>query len=202
MQADAAEVAVTAAENDAVIYRVKPRESRFIVQAFAEGLLSAFGHNPKLAAREFAGQVTLNREQQRDQLDTSSLEFSVKADSLVVTDDVSEKDRRELERVMKDEVLETSRFPDITFRSKSVTADLIYEGFYRVKITGELTLHGVAREHLIDAQLRLMENGVRAEGESTLRQSNFGIKRVSIAGGTLKVKDEVKMTFLIVAEKP
>jgi polyisoprenoid-binding protein YceI len=198
MQADAAEVAVTAAENDAVIYRVKPRESRFIVQAFAEGLLSAFGHNPKLAAREFAGEVKLNR----SQLDTSTLEFSVKADSLVVTNDVSEKDRRELERVMKDEVLETSRFPDITFRSKSVTADRIYEGFYRVKITGELTLHGIAREYSIEAQLRLMENGVRAEGESTLRQSYFGIKRVSIAGGTLKVKDEVKMTFLIVAEKP
>ena len=198
MKADAAEVAVTAAENDAVIYRVKPRESRFIVQAFAEGLLSAFGHNPKLAAREFAGEVKLNR----SQLDTSTLEFSVKADSLVVTDDVSEKDRRELERVMKDEVLETSRFPDITFRSKSVTADRIYEGFYRVKITGELTLHGIAREYSIEAQLRLMENGVRAEGESTLRQSYFGIKRVSIAGGTLKVKDEVKMSFLIVAEKP
>jgi len=202
MHGDAAEVAVTAVENDAVIYRVKPRKSLFIVQAFAEGLLSAFGHNPKLAAREFAGQVTLNREQQRDQLDTSSLEFSVKADSLVVTDDVSEKDRREIERVMKDEVLETSRFPDITFHSKSVTADRIYEGFYRVKITGELILHGVAREYSIEAQLRLMENGVRAEGESTLRQSNFGIKRVSIAGGTLKVKDEVKMSFLIVAERP
>src|SRR6185295_4642207 len=175
-----------AAEVDADVFQVKSKESRFTVHAFAEGLLSAFGHNPKLNAREIGGEVQFNREH----LEQSALQFFVKADSLKVTDDVSEKDRTEIERIMKDEVLETSRFPEIQFRSKSVTAARIYEGFYRVKISGELTLHGVTREHLIDSQVRLMEDGLRAEGESTLRQSDYGIKRVSVAGGTLKVKDE------------
>jgi polyisoprenoid-binding protein YceI len=148
-----------------------------------------------LTTREFGGAVSFNR----DHPEQSALEFFVKADSLKVTDDVSEKDRGEIERMMKEEVLQTSRFPDIMFRSKSVSADRIYEGFYRIKITGELTLHGVTRDHLIDTQVRVIEDGLRAEGESTLRQSDFGIKKVSVAGGTLKVKDEVKLTFLIVA---
>jgi polyisoprenoid-binding protein YceI len=191
------EAAVSAVEVEAEVYEVKARESRFTVQAFAEGLFSAFGHNPKLSAREISGELHVDRED----LTRSALEFSVKAEALKVTDDVSEKDRNEIERMMKEDVLESSRFPDITFRSKSVTADKIYEGFYRVKISGALTLHGVTRDHLIDSQVRLMENGIRAEGESTLRQSDYGIKRVSVAGGTLKVKDEVKFSFLIVAGK-
>jgi hypothetical protein len=45
------------------------------------------------------------------------------------------------------------------------------------------------------------EDSVRAEGESRLKQGDYQIKKVSVAGGTLRVKDEVKMTFLMVAEK-
>jgi polyisoprenoid-binding protein YceI len=167
------------------------------VQAFAEGLFSAFGHNPKLNARVIAGEVKF----QADALQESAVQFSVAADSLTVSDDIGEKDRREIERVMKEEVLETSRFPEIVYRSKTVTGERIYEGFYRVRISGELTLHGITRAHELDTQVRVIENCLRAEGESTLRQSDYGIKRVSVAGGTLKVKDEVKLSFLITAEK-
>jgi hypothetical protein len=40
---------------------------------------------------------------------------------------------------------------------------------------------------------------MRAKGAFTLKQSSFGIKPVSVAGGTIKVKDELKFTFDIVA---
>ena len=42
---------------------------------------------------------------------------------------------------------------------------------------------------------------LRAFGEFTLRQTDFGIKLVSVAGGTLKVKDEVQVSFDMVARK-
>ena len=42
---------------------------------------------------------------------------------------------------------------------------------------------------------------LRAFGEFSLRQSDYGIKPVSAVGGGLKVKDEVKFTFDIVARK-
>jgi polyisoprenoid-binding protein YceI len=197
MQAEPAANAAITEEERSITYRVNRRESRFTVQAFAEGLFSAFGHNPKLSTRDFAGEVHFHP----DRLESSALQFSVNPDSLSLSDDVSEKDRREIERMMKDDVLEISTYPEIAFRSQSVTADRIYEGFYRVKISGRLTLHGVIRDHMIDTQVRLIENGLRAEGETTLLQSDYDIKRVSVAGGTLKVKDEVKLSFLIVAEK-
>ena len=184
------------ADETVVSYQVNPRASRFTVQAFAEGLLSAFGHNPRFNAGDLFGVVKFHK----DDLKASSLEFTVKADSLQVSDKVSEKDRREMERMMKEEVLETARFPNIVFVSKAVTATRIYEGFYRLTIAGQLSLHGVTRDHTIEAQVRLMEDSLRAEGESRLLQSNYGIKRVSVAGGTLKVKDEVKLSFAIVAQ--
>jgi polyisoprenoid-binding protein YceI len=34
-------------------------------------------------------------------------------------------------------------------------------------------------------------------GSATVRQTDFGIKPVSVAGGTIKVKDEVRVEFEI-----
>ena len=42
---------------------------------------------------------------------------------------------------------------------------------------------------------------VRASGEFSLLQSNYGIPPVSVAGGALKLKDELKFAFDIVARK-
>jgi hypothetical protein len=40
-----------------------------------------------------------------------------------------------------------------------------------------------------------------AHGEFSLRQTAYAIKLVSVAGGTLKLKDELKCSFDIVARK-
>ena len=42
---------------------------------------------------------------------------------------------------------------------------------------------------------------IRASGEFSLNQSDYGIKPISVAGGTLKVKDELKFSFDMVARK-
>ncbi len=46
-----------------------------------------------------------------------------------------------------------------------------------------------------------MGDMLRASGEFSLLQSDYGIPLVSVAGGALKVKDELKFTFDIVARK-
>jgi hypothetical protein len=40
-----------------VRYVFDKNASRFTVQAFATGMLSAFGHNPMIGIRDFAGEV-------------------------------------------------------------------------------------------------------------------------------------------------
>ena len=43
-----------------------------------------------------------------------------------------------------------------------------------------------------------MGDRITANGQSAMRQSNYGIKPVSIAGGALKLKDEIDLSFDIV----
>ena len=73
------------------------------------------------------------------------------------------------------------------------------EGQYQARISGDLTLHGVTRPLTINAQLEFGDKVLRAKGAFTLKQSSFDIKPVSIGGGTIKVKDELKFTFNVVA---
>src|SRR5262245_30544404 len=74
-------------------YLVDASRSRFIAQAFAEGLLSAFGHNPRLAVRNLEGEAEFDPSAPN----AASLWMKARADSLLVIDDMSEKDRREIE---------------------------------------------------------------------------------------------------------
>jgi hypothetical protein len=53
----------------------------------------------------------------------------------------------------------------------------------------------------IPARLVFNADNMRARGEFSLRQTSYGIKPVSIAAGTIKVKDEVKFSFDIVARQ-
>jgi polyisoprenoid-binding protein YceI len=184
-------------ETGAARYVVDPGRSRFVVRAFATGMFSAFGHSPTIAIRDFTGEIQILPDAVKD----ASLRLRIRANSLEVTDDVSDKDRREIERQMYQDVLQTDRYPEIVFESTNVSADKIAEGHNRARITGDLTLRGITRSCVIDAQVIITGDSLRAHGEFPLRQTDYNIKPVSAAGGTIKLKDELKFTFDIVARK-
>ena len=178
-------------------YVLDPRVSRFTVKVFASGMLSAFGHSPTIAIRDFAGEARLNP----DHPESGSLHINLKAASLTVTDDVSDKDRREIEREMQENVLESARYPEIVYDCPQVSVNNPGNGAYSAKLPGSLTLHGVVRSQPIQARLAISGDMLRAFGEFTIRQSDYNIKPVSAIGGGLKVKDEVKFSFDMVARK-
>ncbi|MGA8728989.1 MAG: YceI family protein, partial [Terracidiphilus sp.] len=72
---------------------------------------------------------------------------------------------------------------------------------FSASLNGTLNLHGVSRNLSIPARVALLGDMFRASGDFTLSQSDFGIKPVSVAGGALKLKDELKVSFEIVARK-
>ena len=47
----------------------------------------------------------------------------------------------------------------------------------------------------------LLGSMLRASGDFTLDQTDYNIKLVSVAGGALKLKDELKFSFEMVARK-
>jgi polyisoprenoid-binding protein YceI len=178
-------------------YIINPTVSRFTVQAFASGLLSAFGHNPKIAIRDLKGEIQFDPEH----VDKSTMHLAIRADSLSVMDNVSDKDRREIEGEMLDKVLETTRYTEIVFDVSNVAVIKAENGQSSVTLNGQLSLHGVTKGQKVPATLVATGDMLRAFGEFSLRQTDYGIRPTSAAGGGLKVKDEVKFTFDIVARK-
>ena len=167
--------------------------SRFTVRGFAGGLLSGLGHNPVVAIPDFTGEAQWDA----GAPEKASLRMRIRAASLAVQNDISDKDRREMERVMREEVLESDRYPEILFESVNVSAN---QGG-RVEIDGNLTLHGATRRERVPAQLAITGDILRAYGDFSIRQTDYRIKLASVAGGVLKLKDELKFNFDIVARK-
>lgn len=177
-------------------YRVDATTGTFTVQAFAEGLLSVFGHDPMFGVKDFQGEVQFVA----GTFENASLKLKVKANSLVVVNNIKEKDRHEIERTMREEVLETGKYPEIMFQSSNITLTRSGHDRYRARVIGDLTLHGVTQPNIwLNGEVTLTAEGLRVRGDFALKQTDYKIKRVSVAGGTLKLKNEVKGTFDIVA---
>jgi len=173
-------------------YIIDPRISRFTVRAFATGLLSALGHSPTIRIKDFQGEVRYVP----DSLEGAGLSLSIDVRSLSVQDQISDNDRREMERQMNDEVLETTRFPAIVYECSRVSGT-----GGTVTLDGQLTMHGVTRNEPVKARFYTIGNLLKAAGEFTVRQTDYNIKLVSAVAGTLRLKDELKLAFDIAARK-
>lgn len=188
---------VEAAETPTDRYVIDGRSSRFTVRAFATGLLAKMGHNPTIGIRDISGQMIFNP----DKLEAGSFRLVVKAASLGVQDDISDKDLREIERLMNQEVLETVKFPQIVYEAPIISVTKTADLLCSATLNGNLTMHGVTRSQPIAARVALLGSMLRASGEFSLNQTDYNIKLVSVAGGALKLKDELKFSFEIVARK-
>ena len=185
-------------EDTAVRYVIDTQGSTFVVRAFSKGLLSAFAHDPSIAIRDFQGDAEFVAADTA--LAEARLSLRIQARSLQVTDDIGETDRADIHRRMNDEVLETERFPEIVYECSNVTGSGA-GGRYWLTLNGELTLHGVTRSQPVSARVLVNGNSLRASGEFSVLQSDYGIAPVSAAAGAIRVKDELKCTFDIVARK-
>jgi polyisoprenoid-binding protein YceI len=181
-----------------VRYLIDAKGSTFTVRAFATGMLSAFGHSPTIAIPDFQGEVQFSS----STLEDASLRLVIQAASSTVTDDISNKDRREIERQMHDDVVGVDSYPEIIYECPRVSSvKKISEGSYSVLLDGELTLRGVTRSQSVAAEVTLKGDVLRATGDFSILQSDYEIRPVSAVGGTIKLKDELKLSFVISARK-
>ena len=178
-------------------YVIDTRASRLTVQAFATGVLAAMGHNPKIGVRSFTGEVDFAPEIPA----ASGFRLSMLSNSLNVLDDVSDKDRREIERMMNEQVLEVAKYPEILYQAPTVSVTRLENTLYLATLNGNLSFHGVTRSQTVNARIAEFGEMLRTSGDFTLRQSDFGIKPISVAGGALKVKDELKFSFEVIVRK-
>ena len=155
------------------------------------------GHNPTIGIRDFGGEMKFNP----GKLEAGAFRLVIKTASLSVLDDISDKDLREIERLMNKEVLETEKFPEVVYDAPNISITKMADALYSAAVSGNLTMHGVTNSQTIPVRVALFGSMLRASGDFSLDQTDYNIKLVSVAGGALKLKDELKFSFEIVARK-
>jgi polyisoprenoid-binding protein YceI len=178
-----------------LIYKIDPNQSQWMIHTGTSGLLAGMGHKLNIAINDYSGTIRFTP----DDPDTASLEIIIKSDSLSVTDKIAEKDKQEIKDNMKEKVLDIKSYPEIIFKSTKVISQKNMGDNFEIQIQGDLTLHGVTKNISIPANVLLHENRLITHGEFQIKQSDFGIKLFSAAGGTIKVKNELKLSFNLVA---
>lgn len=170
-------------------------KSTLEINVYKEGLFKVFAHDHLVAAKEFSGTVQFDEQK----LENSSVRFRAAAKSLTAVDPgESEKDRTQVQSTMLGEsVLDATRYPEIAFHSTGVTLTDKQGDTWRIRLEGTLLLHGVEKPLTVPLTLRVSSDGLTAEGEVFLLQTNYGITPVRFGGGTVKVKDRIRIHFQI-----
>jgi len=192
---DATATSVSIASNR---YRLDASQSKFIAHAQAGGLLWFKGHNHLIAVREFTGEAQLTP----DQIKPASLEIDAKAASMAETSSVfTDQQKQIIDKELREIVLQPDQFPDIIFRSTQVSGQKLASDSYDLKITGDLTLHGVTKQITIPTRVTITGNELRAVGEFSIDRGDFKVKATSAVHGLVRVRDKVKFNFDIVGHR-
>jgi polyisoprenoid-binding protein YceI len=162
------------------------QRSTITIHVSRSGVLSAFGHDHEITTRIARGYI--------DYPENPSVELWIDARALQVVDsNASAKDRAEVQTTMAGPgVLDVHGFPEIHFRS---TAASRQSGGNRWSVRGNLDLHGQTRPVVLE----ITESNGLFLGTATLKLRDYGISPPAVAGGSVKVKDEIKLDFKVAA---
>jgi hypothetical protein len=159
-------------------------KSSLKVRVFKSGAFSAFAHDHEIQAPIDEGKI--------DSSASPSVQLRVDSRKMRVLDpEISVDKRAEIQHMMEgNAVLDAEHFPEISYRSTAITKT----GDAQWEVRGNLTLHGKNQPVVVVVSLE----GGHYRGSASFKQSIFDINPIRIAGGAVKVKDEVKIEFDIV----
>jgi len=167
-------------------------KSSLKIRVFKSGAFSAFAHDHEIEAPIAEGKID---EGKIDSSANASVQLRVDARKMRVLDpEIAPDKRAEIQQTMQSaKVLDVEHFPEISYQSTTVTS----KGNAHWEVHGTLSLHG--KKEPVAVEVSLQDGHYR--GSASIKQSAFGIEPIRIAGGTVKVKDELKIEFDIVPAK-
>jgi polyisoprenoid-binding protein YceI len=162
----------------------------FRVHVGTGGLFGAFAHDHLIEAQKVEGCAVLDAKD----LTHSSIKLTFPASGVRVMDpNESEKDRATVQQNMENDVLQVSTFPRIVFESTSIE---LSAGTSQLKVHGNLAIRDKTQAVVIPLTFKKLADGTyQADGKYNFKQSSFGIKPIQLAGGTIKVKDDLESEF-------
>jgi len=177
------------------IYKVDGEKSQVEVAVGRAGLFKFAGHAHQVAVQEIAGEVVADP----DDLAGSSVRLVFRAAGVKVVGNEDPDDRPKVQETLSGPpVLDAPRFPEIRFASRAVRGRKTGDQAFELTIDGELELHGVKKALSFPVRVTLEGDHLAAEATLAVRQKDFGMEPVSVAG-VVKVKDELAITCRILA---
>jgi len=181
-----------------VVYKLDASRSKFMIRAYAGGLLWFKGHDHFVQARDFAGEARLTP----GSVSPASLALNVRAASLAETREVfTAQQKKIIDGELRDIVLEPDKYPDITFKSTDVSIEPRGGDLFALKLGGDLTLRGITRHVTIPVEVTLRGDELHARGEFDIKRGDFKVPATSAFHGTVRVRDRLKVSFDIVARR-
>ena len=92
--------------------------------------------------------------------------------------------------------LDAGRYPEIRFAADAI--DKTDDGY---RLTGKLHIRGKSGKHAIDLRTEDLGDAWRMSVESSVRQTDYGVKPYSLLMGSVRVADEVSVSFTAVHAK-
>jgi polyisoprenoid-binding protein YceI len=92
--------------------------------------------------------------------------------------------------------LGANRYPQIRFEADRI--NLTEDGY---RLNGTLQIRARSRQHVIELRTEDLGDSWRISTESTVRQSDYGIKPYSMLLGSMQVADEVTVVFTALHRK-
>jgi YceI-like domain len=166
---------------------IDTQRSKITIHVGKSGLLSGAAHNHTVDAPIASGTIRESA--------PPHVEFTVEAAKMAVEPDpkIDAKDQATIQTHMEDMTLDANKYPQIVFRSSRV--EKLPGGEW--KVDGDLTLHGITKP----VTLTVKQTGDEYTTQTVLKQTDFGIKPISIGGGIIKVKNEIELDFQIFPAK-
>jgi polyisoprenoid-binding protein YceI len=178
-------------------YVVDPAASELLVQVGKAGLFKFAGHTHEVVAPIAEGRV----EADSADLTRSSVTLKFQASALRVTGkgDPPEDVPKVQDAMAGPKVLEVSKYGEIVFTSRKVTGKAAGANSFDIVVEGDLALHGATRTLTLPLHVEKGSDGtLTVTGKTELKQTDFGIKPVSVAG-VVNVRNELDLTYRIVA---
>jgi polyisoprenoid-binding protein YceI len=162
---------------------IDTKRSTMTIHVGKAGLLSAAAHDHWVNAPIASGVI--------DETGVPRVEFKVLSAAMAVKPDpkIDAKTHDQIQKDMEEMTLDTAKYPEIAFRSTRV--DKVAEGQF--KIDGVLTLHGASKP----VSVFVKRDGESYTGHTVIKQTDFGIKPISLGGGMIKIKDPLDIDFVI-----
>jgi polyisoprenoid-binding protein YceI len=179
-------------------YQIDGGKSRVTIDVGKSGVFSFAGHKHEVSGPIESGSVEIDP----DNLSASHVSLAIATGSLKVSGaDEPPADRPKVQEAMEsDQVLGVARYPRITFESTSVTANRKGTPTLDVVVAGRLTIREVTRPVSVPVHVQLGDRSLTATGRFSVRQTEFGIKPISV-GGVVTVRDRLDIAFSIAAQR-